>query len=548
MERSFGSCALSGIDIVRQLFASLLVLTACSVCSATPLPAEAPADDVIKRLFADHRAFAAVRVSTSDQLIAAMTAANEGHRPTIIEVAPGTYEFTQVFNSDFGPGVLPPVTVAMIIQGHGAANTIFDGLNEASITGRPITVLAGGRVVVRYLTIQNFLVMCEFDCATNGGGAAENAGGDLRFEDSVLTGNSALSLDGGPTLGGAVFNQAGRLELERTTISNNATISAGGGGIAITAGTAVLKRSIVTGNVSFKGCCGDLGGQAWGGGLYANNAKVALVGSTVSENRVGAEDFDEPLGFGAGIYNDGAKMWLVDSAIVNNHGLSSGLGGGIQNSGTLLILNSTIGGNTVGSRGGGIYNAGKLTLQGVTIANNSSRGLPMCFFGPPSECDAGGNGLWTNPGAIVEIATSVIDDCAPGTLITEGHNAFGPGEICILQPADFLARGNTHDRVNINPDLGPLTDNGFAGNAHYPPLVGSPLMDAGGKIGRFCTRTDQNGQRRVTATDPDDRTPLCDIGASEYQPPKHHERDGDPVEDEVSAGRAGVDEGGRDDQ
>jgi hypothetical protein len=51
-------------------------------------------------------------------------------------------------------------------------------------------MLAGGQLLLRGLTAQNFgfLETCD-NCTTIGGGAAENAGGEFRIENSVLTGN-----------------------------------------------------------------------------------------------------------------------------------------------------------------------------------------------------------------------------------------------------------------------------------------------------------------------------------------------------------------------
>jgi hypothetical protein len=62
-----------------------------------------------------------------------------------------------------------------------------------------------------------------------------------------------------------------------------------------------------------------------------------------------------------------------------------------------------------------------------------------------------------------------------------------------------------------------LRDNGGAGNAHFPVLGQSPLIDAGGLISTNCTKFDQIGQPRVDGDG--DRLRECDIGAIEYQLP-----------------------------
>jgi hypothetical protein len=75
------------------------------------------------------------------------------------------------------------------------------------------------------------------------------------------------------------------------------------------------------------------------------------------------------------------------------------------------------------------------------------------------------------------------------------------------------------DQINVDPRLGTLQDNGSPGNAHYPLLAGSPLIDAGGAIGKFCTQMDQLGQKRVEGDGKtNDGALICDIGAIEFAP------------------------------
>jgi hypothetical protein len=53
-------------------------------------------------------------------------------------------------------------------------------------------------------------------------------------------------------------------------------------------------------------------------------------------------------------------------------GMTSGNGGGIRNSGTLMVWNSTLSGDSTANLGGGIYNGGALTVTNSTLAGNSS--------------------------------------------------------------------------------------------------------------------------------------------------------------------------------
>jgi hypothetical protein len=90
-------------------------------------------------------------------------------------------------------------------------------------------------------------------------------------------------------------------------------------------------------------------------------------------------------------------------------------------------------------------------------------------------------------------------------LFSLGHNAIGDTTDCMID--------STANLLNLNVRLGAFDDNGDPGDAHYPPLANSPLIDAGGKEGtdgdQFGDpRQDGNGNGRVS----------CDIGAVELQP------------------------------
>jgi len=85
---------------------------------------------------------------------------------------------------------------------------------------------------------------------------------------------------------------------------------------------------------------------------------------------------------------------------------------------------------------------------------------------------------------------------------------------------EMLAAGRSRQPTIIR--LGDLQDDGVPGNTHYPPLAGSPLIDAGGSVGPTCSPTDQIGQRRVEGDADNDGANVCDVGAIEFQPPAHH--------------------------
>ncbi len=213
----------------------------------------------------------------------------------------------------------------------------------------------------------------------------------------------------------------------------------------------------MTGNGLVNGSSGEDGGN--GGGIY-NSGTLTISNSTISNNVTG---------------NGGSSAGNGDG----------GSGGGIYNSGTLTISNSTISNNVtgnggssglggVGGSGGGIYNVGTSNVKSSIIANNSlgTRGNPQ---GP--------------------------DFC--GILTSYGYNLIENTSNCIINGEN---QGNI---AGVDPNLGLLAYNGGPTMTHAL-LSGSPAINKGSctDIERNIVRTDQRGHLRKSGS--------CDIGAYEY--------------------------------
>ena len=110
-------------------------------------------------------------------------------------------------------------------------------------------------------------------------------------------------------------------------------------------------------------------GNGIGGGID-NTGTLTVLNTVISDN----DNAGGALGNanGGGIYSTGSLS--VQNATIS--GNSAILGAGIYNAGTASVVNTTISGNSgAGSRvafGGGIYNAGKLTLEDSTVSGNST--------------------------------------------------------------------------------------------------------------------------------------------------------------------------------
>jgi hypothetical protein len=207
--------------------------------------------------------------------------------------------------------------------------------------------------------------------------------------------------------------------------------------------------------------------------------------------------------YGGGILNYGI-LTIKASTISGNRapGIHGGLGGGIRNDGTLTINNSTLSGNVEEGRsgdyggGGGIRNDGTLTIHNSTLSGNKA---------------SGGGGINNRVTATLQnsiVANSPAGGNCGGTLTSKGYNLSSDGT------CNF---SNTGDLNNINPNLGPLQNNG--GPTQTQALLsGSPAIDAGNPSG--CTdghghllKTDQRGKPRPDKED----SGGCDMGAYERQ-------------------------------
>jgi hypothetical protein len=228
-----------------------------------------------------------------------------------------------------------------------------------------------------------------------------------------------------------------------------------------------------------------------GGGIFIHSGTLLLQNSTVSGN-TGTH--------GGGIAANGIAQ-LIGVTVSGNTGSTGRLtrGGGIATSATggLLLGNSTVSGNTAvdqvgtASQGGGIHSAGALSIIASTIAGNSA---------------AEGGGLYMVPPP-TQAATSLQN-----SLLSHGTGGAcgGPGLGNLTATANVISDESCQlkDSSNlqgVNPRIGALADSGGPTNTHAL-LPDSPAIGRAGS----CAMFDQRGFNRVAP---------CDSGAYEYRAP-----------------------------
>jgi hypothetical protein len=279
-------------------------------------------------------------------------------------------------------------------------------------------------------------------------------------KDAILSGgwNSSFTsqaeetiIDGDDAIRGITVSNGISADIERFTVEKGSSFL--GAGI-LNNGTLVLRTSVVR-----------LNSGTFGGGIYINDSKTTTI---IDSNVRGNVAQDE----GGGIRNSGT-LHVINSTIHNNQAFSEE-GGGIFNGwgDTTTIDNSTIHGNSA-NNGGGVYNesaTGTVTLKNTILAGNSAKTGPDCR----------------------------------GTISSSGYNL-------IESVLDCSFTSSTGDVTGSDPLLGiPI------GHPAYIPLsASSPAVNAGNPSG--CTdylsnplSTDQRGVARVGN---------CDIGAYEYTTP-----------------------------
>jgi hypothetical protein len=292
---------------------------------------------------------------------------------------------------------------------------------------------------------------------------------------------------------------AGTLTLEGLTLRGG-SIGPGhpGGGLLNNGGAVVLTRTILTGNA------------AAGGGGIANRGGTVLLAQTL----IARNEALSPTS-GGGLLNTGTLI-LSDTTLANNR---ADTGGGLATNGTGLVTNTTVADNEAIVGGGVFHSGGTLTVVTTTFARNQAAmeggglfGHMVTLLNATLAHNSGGMGgglagsavllntlLARNTSMGLRSVGLRSPDCG-GRVISLGTNLLGDPTGCTI-----TLRGT--DRTGA-PGSGEFTEDGPLGHGHVPLLPGSPAIEAGNPA--FCPPTDQLGHQRVG---------VCDIGAVEFQPP-----------------------------
>ena len=159
-------------------------------------------------------------------------------------------------------------------------------------------------------------------------------------------------------------------------------------------------------------------------------------------------------------------MIVVNSTISGNSAGDSGGGIGSYN-GEVQVTNSTISGNSAGKIGGGIAGSGSgVQLTNSTISGNSAGSAGGIYY-------VAGQFGGTN-----EISNTIFNAGALGeNIVSNGATVTSHGYNISSDDGGGVLNG-PGDQINTDPLLGPLGDHGGPTLTHLP-LRGSPAIDAG---------------------------------------------------------------------
>ncbi len=388
--------------------------------------------------------------------------------------------------------------------GVGASISIFSLAFTNDKSNPPCILLNDGVLTLTNSTVSGNTVS---GCTVPSGGSIYNNGGKLALINSMVSVNTASSGSGG------IVNDGGTLILTNSIVSNNAGSGSFGGGIENSGGTLMLTNSTISGNTN-----------SGGGGIANFNGDVMLIKSTVSNNtassgsggggienvRLGMLTLTNSIvsgnmaaGDGGGIANDTGTLMLTNSSVSNN---TASDGGGIRNFGDTRLINSTVSDNTASRTGGGIFdNGGNVEIAFCTLYGNAAIKGGGLFAQDIPDYQQSASLVARN--SLIAGNHASIDSDVAGNFISEGYNLIQIASDITLQRSDLSG----------NPNIDPkLQQNGGPTQTHAL-LRGSPAIDAIPlaachiTVNGIIITTDQRGIKRPQGS-------ACDIGAYEYVP------------------------------
>lgn len=432
---------------------------------------------------------------------------------------------------------LTDANTIVTIRGAGRNATIIDALTS---NDRVFHVFANVTLVLQNLQITGGHAEDDGTNAASDahGGGILNAGGNVTLQTVDMFLNSAAGDSGLHGRGGAIYSSGGNVDVlqESRIILNGASGGddfnlggdAAGAGIYAENTLLTVEDSLISTNLC-NGGDGDLntagsdGGAASGGGICVVSGELHMARSTVSGNQANGGDGEDTTGIAGNATGGGinASKAEIDSCTISFNTAMGGTastggeaaGGGVAAmSGTWKIISSTISTNNAvafagNTGGGGVFSFfSDLQLLHCTVAANAALG-------------GSGGGIFSFESDVGVFNSIVANNSANTGADIKG--SISAVSSLIEQPSGFTLLSATFgfNILGQDPLLGPLQNNGGPTETHALQ-TGSPAIDRAFAVslGPGDLSLDQRGLPRSVDGNLDG-TAIVDIGAVEYQTP-----------------------------
>lgn len=219
-----------------------------------------------------------------------------------------------------------------------------------------------------------------------------------------------------------------------------------------------------------------------GGRLFLND--VAITNGSTDTGFGGGIRVADPTGVNGTLDN----LLLRNSLIAGNRSSGDGGGVGIVAGGKATIINTTVSGNTAANLGGGITQlniAVGSTIVNSTVANNVANNTNAAAeVGGGINVEGGtmnlsntlvaGNHRNSAAGPEDDLGSSQLSNAVPAPVINARNSLFQ------ITPTGLGITGlNRANVIGLNPQLGPLQNNGGQTPTHAILTPTSPAVDAG---------------------------------------------------------------------
>ncbi|HEY1500091.1 MAG TPA: putative Ig domain-containing protein [Acidobacteriaceae bacterium] len=433
--------------------------------------------------------------SASCSLRDAMTAASADANSAIVDLTGVTGTITATSNL---PQVFAaPTANTIAFNGPGASALTVSGANAFQLF-----VFLNGSASFQNFTVANGFVNATGGCTCDpgyGAGIYAYSNVPLTLTNMVITGNVAANGAGGVLAGGS-------LSVTGTTFSNNISPSSGGGiaGALYAIGSpATVYQSTFLGN------------SAWIGSAIYTYTPVTLTisDSTFANNSNGSEGV---VGGSGAVFNDNGSTLIIHDSTFWNNVAAAGLGGALNNAGTMTVTDSIVGNPGDSSGTGECYSANTTNGAGCPSNGDANGNVtapatfnlgPLGFNGGPTETLVPQSGSaavcgGTTAGALDAAGAALTVDqrgfgldqsCATGTTdagavqtnflkVTSSADTDGAtcGATCTLRQAMNVANTQGNGDITIDSSLNGAT---LSLTAILPEIEGS--IDVSGPTGAF---------------------------------------------------------------